>query len=102
LEHQRNRQMNLEVAEKLGASAFVQQNALFENMSEGIRMQTEDLEKQTLHVNAERKKSQEQAKSQIDRMTRRRDEAIGLAWQIKGQCDAMEEELRLKRPKTDA
>jgi hypothetical protein len=85
---------------------------LLEAAAEQLRLKTEAIEKEALHVNAERKKGQEQSRSQFEKMTRRRDEAIGmplifmpaqtrylcnlvigLTWQVKAQCDAMEEEL---------
>lgn len=60
VEHQHNRLVNLELLQRYGARAWLQQNKALEKIKTSIDKQTSDIESTISEVNLKRKRSQEQ------------------------------------------
>ena len=92
LEHQHNRTVNLELLEQYGSSTLIAHNQATERTIEAIKARALEVENQILHVNAERKRSQELARPQLDKLSRRREEALGMSFRIAASCAQLDPE----------
>lgn len=88
--------MNLELAEKFMPEVCLHNNRAVERIGESIASKLEFVEKQVQLVNSDRKRTQELARYELNKLLQRRDEAICKIWQISTHCSTMEESLPME------
>jgi hypothetical protein len=93
LEHQLNRSMNLELADKNITPMWLEYNSSLEGLDNNINLKTTILKRKIDLINSTRKIEQETSFNELEKMKKRRDLSIKKQWQIKSVCDRIENDL---------
>ena len=93
LEHQGNRLMNLELAEKNASDVWLYNNQLLEKYEGVISQKISQVQDDIQAVNRQRKDEQDRVRNELNRLIRRRDDSIYKSWQINHACKQMEATL---------
>lgn len=92
-EHQSDRLLNLEVCEPVLADTYIRFNRSLEQSAAAMKHSVDKVSKQVNQVNSERKRKQDGARVELDKLLRRRDEATLKCWQITESLRSFERQL---------
>lgn len=84
----------MELAEKHSTDIWLQGNTITEMHERIIAAKNDQIQNEIQHLNYYRKDKQEKVKSELSKLTRRRDDAVLKSWYINASCHQMEETLR--------